>query len=373
VQVVHIPNCYSKSGRIDKGFGFQQMEEQAMSEQEKPQMMDRRRFLKLSGILGVGVAAGGLAPISEALSFNRELQKVTKTRIGMGTFVSITVMHPSRMEAEDVIGKAFEEMDRVSALMDRYRSDSPIGVLNQEGKLADMPPDVAHVLERSLYFHETSRGAFDMTVQPVVDLFKQHFEATGRQPSEKELEKALALVDADEVEFDGRSIRLRKEGMGITLDGIAKGYVIDCGAEVIRRRGIQHALINAGGDIRVTGGKENGAPWRVGVQNPDKKGPFLDVVEMREGALATSGNYEIYFDKEKLYHHIVNPKSGISPRKSESVSVMASTVMDADALSTAVFVLEPADGRTFIEGLPGTECLILDRDQNRVTSKGWPA
>jgi thiamine biosynthesis lipoprotein len=349
------------------------MEEQAMSGREKPQMMDRRRFLKLSGILGVGLATGGLAPISEAVAFNKELHKVTKTRMGMGTFVSITVMHPSKMEAEDVIGKAFEEMDRVSALMDRYRSSSPIGILNKEGKLVDVPPDVAHVLERSLHFHKTSRGAFDMTVQPVVDLYKQRFEATDRQPSEKELEKALALVDASAIQFDGTSIRFQKEGMGITLDGIAKGYIIDCGAELIKRHGIKHALINAGGDIRVTGGKENGAPWRVGVQNPDKKGPFLDVVEMSDGALATSGNYEIYFDKEKLYHHIVNPKSGISPTKSESVSVMAATVMDADALSTAVFVLEPVEGRGFIDSIPGTECLILGRDQKRVISKGWPA
>jgi thiamine biosynthesis lipoprotein len=89
--------------------------------------------------------------------------------------------------------------------------------------------------------------------------------------------------------------------------------------------------------------------------------------------VATSGNYEIYFDKEKLYHHIVNPKTGLSPRQSSSVTVMASNVMDADALSTTVFVLEPEAGKRFIEGMPGTECLILDRHTQRVASKGWPA
>lgn len=344
-----------------------------MSEQETPQKMDRRRFLKLSGILGVGFAAGGLLPISEAVAFNKELYKVTKTRPGMGTFVSITVMHPSKTEGEEVIGKAFEEMDRVAMLMDRYRSDSPIGLLNKEGSLTDVPPDVAAVIRRSLYFHKESQGAFDITVQPVVDLYRQHFEAKNGPPSEKELEKTLALVDAGAMKFDGKSVRFETPGMGITLDGIAKGYIIDCGAEFIKRQGIKHALINAGGDIRVAGGKEGGSPWKVGVQNPDKEGPYLDVVKMNNGALATSGNYEIYFDKEKLYHHIVNPITGLSPAQSDSVSVMASTVMDADALSTAVFVLEPGAGKRFIEGIPGSACLILCRDKRRIASSAWPS
>jgi thiamine biosynthesis lipoprotein len=280
-------------------------------------------------------------------------------------------MHPSKTEAEDVIGKAFEEMDRVSNLLDRYKPNSPIGVLNKEGTLTDMPPEVARVFDRSLHFYKKSQGAFDMTVQPVVDLYKRDFEATGGSPSEKALEKALALVDASAVTFDGKSVRLQKEGMGITLDGIAKGYVIDCGAEFIKGLGIEHALINAGGDIRVAGGKESGSPWRVGVQNPDKKGPYLDILEMSDGAVATSGNYEIYFDEEKLYHHIVNPKTGLSPRESESVSVLAASVMDADALSTAVFVLEPSEGKRFIESMPGAECLILSRAKGRIASKGW--
>ena len=343
-----------------------------MSAQETPQTMDRRRFLKLSGILGVGFAAGSLLPISEAVAFNKELYKVTKTRPGMGTFVSITVMHPSKMEAEEVIGKAFEEMDRVTMLMDRYRSDSPVGVLNKEGSLTDVPPDLAAVIKRSLYFHKESQGAFDITVQPVVDLYRQHFAANNGPPSEKELEKALALVDAGAMSFNGKSIRFKAPGMGITLDGIAKGYIIDCGVELIKKHGIKHALINAGGDIRVAGGKEGGSPWKVGIQNPDKEGPYLDIVDMNNGAVATSGNYEIYFDKEKLYHHIINPVTGLSPAQSDSVTVMASTVMDADALSTAVFVLEPAAGKRFIEGISGTACLILSRDKQRIASNAWP-
>jgi thiamine biosynthesis lipoprotein len=350
------------------------MEEKTMSGKEQvARVINRRDFLKLSGILGIGVAAGGVLPISESVAFNKKLYKVTKTRLGMGTYISITVMHSSKIQGEEVIGMAFEAMDRLTGLLDRYRSDSPVGVLNKDGQLMDVPPEVGHVVARSLYFHEVSGGTFDITVQPLVDLYKRHFEAHGRPPSEADFEKVLKLVDASALSFDGKSIRFKKEGMGITLDGIAKGYIIDQAAELIKRSGIDHALINAGGDIRAAGGKHDGTPWKVGVQNPDREGPFMDIVKMANGAVATSGNYEIYFDKEKLYHHIVNPKTGLSPRQSSSVTVMASNVMDADALSTTVFVLEPEAGRRFIEAMPGTECLILDRDTRRVTSHGWPA
>lgn len=334
--------------------------------------INRRDFLKLSGMLGIGAAAGGLLPISESVAFNKKLYKVTKTRLGMGTYVSITVMHPSRIQGEEVIGMAFETMDRLTGLLDRYRSDSPIGVLNKEGQLMDVPPELARVVARSLYFHQVSDGTFDITVQPLVDMYKRHFEAHGHAPSDGDFRKVLKLVDASALSFDGQSIRFKKEGMGITLDGIAKGYIIDQAAELIKHSGIHHALINAGGDIRAVGGKQDGTPWKVGVQNPDKEGPYVDVAKMADGAVATSGNYEIYFDEEKLYHHIVNPKTGISPRQSSSVTVIASNVMDADALSTTVFVLEPEAGKRFIEGMPGTECLILDRNKKRITSQGWP-
>ena len=343
------------------------------AQQENKVTIDRRTFLKYSGMLGVGFAFGGLMPISESVAFNRRLYKVTRARLSMGTFAAITVMHPSRTEADDAIGKAFEEMDRVTRLLNRYQSNSAIGTLNREGYLSDIPREVSEVITRSLYFHRASGGAFDMTVKPLVDLYKEHFAAHQIPPSEAEVAKVLDLVDAGAVRFDGHTIRFAKEGMGITLDGIAKGYIIDCGARVIERHGIKHALINAGGDIRAIGGKGSRTPWKVAIQNPDKDGSYVDTITMVNGTIATSGNYELYFDQEKLYHHIVSPKTGRSPLQSESVTVMASNVMDADALSTAVFVLEPAAGKQFIEKMPKTECLILTPNQKKITSSGWPS
>ncbi len=344
-----------------------------MSQQQGNLFIDRRTFLKYSGMLGVGVAFGGLMPVSESVAFNRSLQKVTRARLAMGTFAAITAMHPSRTEADDAIGKAFGEMDRVTRLLNRYQSASAIGTLNKEGHLSDVPPDVSQVIARALYFHKESNGAFDMTVKPLVDLYKEHFAAHKSPPSEAELSKTLDLVDSSAVRFDGRTVRFTKEGMGITLDGIAKGYIIDCGARTLERHGIKHALINAGGDIRAIGGKESKTPWKVAIQNPDKEGPYVDTITMVNGAIATSGDYEVYFDEEKLYHHIVNPNTGRSPHQSASVTVLASNVMDADALSTAVFVLEPAAGKRFIENMPKTECLILNASEQKIMSSGWPS
>jgi len=345
-----------------------------MSQQQVNQpTVDRRTFLKYSGILGVGFAFGGLMPVSESVAFNRKLHKVTRARLSMGTFAAITAMHPSRTEADEVIGKAFDEMNRVSRLLNRYQSASAIGTLNRDGHLSDIPREVSEVIARSLYFHRASGGAFDITVKPLVDLYKEHFAAYKGPPSEAEVTRVLDLVDASAVQYDGRTIRFTKEGMGITLDGIAKGYIIDCGAKVIERHGIKHALINAGGDIQAVGGKGSSTPWKVAIQNPDKDGPYVDTITMVNGAIATSGNYEIYFDEEKLYHHIVNPKTGRSPLQSTSVTVLASNVMDADALSTAVFVMEPVAGKQFVEKMPKTECLILTSDNKKSMSSRWPS
>jgi thiamine biosynthesis lipoprotein len=185
-----------------------------MSEhQGKERMIDRRTFLKYSGMLGIGVAAGCVMPLSECVAFDRKLYKVTRTRPAMGTFVAVTVMHPSQAEADDVIEKVFDEMKRVSALMDRYNSSSAIGTLNRDGYLADIPGEVAEVVGRSLQFHQASGGAFDITVKPVVDFYKEYFAAHGNAPVQSEVESMLTLVDGSAVQFDGRSIRLTKEGM----------------------------------------------------------------------------------------------------------------------------------------------------------------
>lgn len=335
--------------------------------------MNRRAFLKLSGLLGIGVASIGLTPAAaEAVKFNGEMFKVSSTRVAMGTLVSMTLIHPSKGESEEGMGRAFDEIGRLAGLLNRFESTTAVAQLNREGYLRDVPPEVAHVVERSLYYHGLSRGKFDITVKPLIDLFKEKFGGESSEPpTEQELKEALALVGSKKIALGNRSLRFQTPGMGITLDGIAKGYIVDKASEILARYKIKNHLINAGGDIRTMGERLDRKPWTVAVQDPLKGKNYPDIIRMNNGAIATSGNYEIYFDQEKVFHHIVDPSTGLSPPLVTSVSVTASTTMEADALSTSAFVMKPSEGKRFIDSLPNTECLIVAKGGMQLKSKGW--
>ncbi|MGW8266979.1 MAG: FAD:protein FMN transferase [Longimicrobiales bacterium] len=304
-------------------------------------------------------------------------QKVAQRRPSMGTLVSITAIHSSRGLVEEAAGRAFEEMDRVVELLNRYDPSSAISVLNDSGDIGGPPPELSGVLTQALAYNRRSLGVFDPTVLPLVDLFRFRAEASSDgaapslPPSPAEVRELLELVDAGAVEIGPRSIRLRKAGMGLTLDGIAKGFVVDRMAEVLSGCGLSDYLIDAGGDIRSSGVREDGRPWQVAVQDPGKRNRFPDVFPLSGMAVATSGSYEIYFDPGRSHHHIVDSRSGVSPNSSQSVSVVAPTAMEADALATSVFLMEPMRGAAFIDSIPRSACLIVDQHGRQVKSARW--
>ncbi|MBN1850963.1 MAG: FAD:protein FMN transferase [Deltaproteobacteria bacterium] len=337
------------------------------------QSLDRRSFLKMSGILGMGLASAGIFPIpAEAVKFNKEMYKVSRTGLSMGTTVSMTLMHPSRDEAEDAMGAAFEEIDRLTGLMNRFEDNTAIGVLNREGILKDVNPEVREVVSNSLYYFQQTQGAFDISVKPIIDLFRETVGATLNQyPHPKALKEVLEKVGSEHIEFNGHTVRFKKPGMGITLDGIAKGYIVDKASKVLMSRNIQNHLINAGGDIRAMGVRQDKGHWTVAIQDPKKRDNYLDTIQLSDAAIATSGNYEVYFDREKMFHHIINPSTGHSPYTSAGVSVIAPTAMEADALSTSVFVMNPGKGTQFINSLPSCESFVITRSNEQIRSKGW--
>jgi len=335
--------------------------------------MDRRSFLKLSGLLGLGIASAATLPVAaEAVSFNKKTMKVSKTRLAMGTFVSMTLMHPSKDQAEEAMEASFSEIDRLSGLLSRYDHASAIHDLNTQGHLKDLPPEVARVVASSLDYHRLTGGCFDVTVKPVVDLFQQKLGGEKKVwPTETEIKDLLKLVDARNIDLKEKSLSFRTPGMGITLDGIAKGFIVDRASEVLSSRGIRNHLINAGGDIRTRGSKEDGKPWTVAIQDPWKRQTYPDVIQIGDGSIATSGNYEIFYDREKMFHHIVNPKTGFSPDLTTSVSIMAKTTMEADALATSLCVMTPSQGTEFVNGLAACESLVIGKDGALWKSKGW--
>ncbi len=336
-------------------------------------LMNRRSFLRLSGLLGLGLASTGLMPVkADAVKFDHKMYKVSRTGMAMGTFVSMTLLDPSRDKAEQAMGLAFEEIDRLALSMSRFDESTAVALLNREGFIKDVPPEISHVVAKGLDYYRVSQGAFDMTVKPVVDLFKEA-AASGKVmgPSEKDLEKTFRLVGSDSIEVKGRSLRLKRPRMGITLDGIAKGYIVDRASDILAGYNIKNHLINAGGDIRTMGVRDDKKPWTIAIQDPQKKNRYLEKISMTDGAIATSGNYEVFFDREKMFHHIVDPRTGQSPHLTASVSVITDRAIEADALSTGVFVMGAGAGVRFIDSMPGCECLVIGRGRRKTQSRGW--
>lgn len=338
-----------------------------------PRDQQRRSFLKLSGLLGLGVAASGtLLPVrqAEAVLFGRHEYKVSDTRLAMGTFVSITAMHASRDEAQEAIGLAFAEIDRLCGILSRHDEASPVSRLNATGQLPDAPLEVLEVVARSLYLHKQTNGAFDITVKPIVDLYEKTF-AAGQTPSEEAISRVLGRVGSEHLRLEEGGVRLVRAEMAITLDGIAKGYVVDRISMLLSDRGIANHLVNAGGEIRANGSAAKGAPWTIAIQDPQKKREYPSILSMASGCIATSGSYEAFYDQERMFHHIVTPSTGHSPVLSISVTTKAATVMEADAMATGIFVMAPAQGVQYINSQSGCECFLVQQNGATLQSAGW--
>ncbi len=329
---------------------------------------------RLSALESLGFERVEPSPLTtETVRVNRRTHKVTVRTAAMGTLVSISAVVRSPDQAEEAIGRAFEEMRRLIGVFSRFEGSSAVTALNADGVLDSAPPEFSTVVSQALHYHSLSGGAFDISVEPVVELFRER-QGTERpdEPTHIEVREALTLVGSGDIEVSGRTIGFKKSGMGITLDGIAKGYIVDAIATVLDRHGIRDYLINAGGDIRSAGTRGDTRPWTVAVQDPAKRADFPDVIHLREAAVATSGGYEAFFDRNRLFHHIVDAESGTSPNQNLSVSVVAPSAMTADALATGVFVLDPQTGIRLIESMAGCACLIIDHNGTQLKSKGWP-
>jgi thiamine biosynthesis lipoprotein len=328
---------------------------------------------KLAALADLGLERVDVAPVtSEAFLVERSDWKVITSRPAMGTLVTISAISRSRQRADLAVEHALDEMDRLIGLFSRFEPRSAVSYLNETGRLDGAPPEVTRVVGTALDYHEVSSGAFDITVAPVLELFRTRFEGpVPGVPSDAEIRETMERVGSQHVHVSRRRIRFERDGVEVTLDGIAKGYIVDAVARVLDRHGVRRYLVNAGGDIRSRGTTEGGRPWTVAVRDPLGGSAFVDTIHLTGGAVATSGSYEIHFDDDMTFHHIVDAHTGRSPLHAASVSVVAPTAMAADALATSVFVLGPSPGVALVDGLRGCACLVVDRDGQSWASKRW--
>jgi thiamine biosynthesis lipoprotein len=307
------------------------------TDSDAPRSPERRRWLKQGRQLALagGLLAGGWA----VLERRQNLWQVRRERTLMQTSVAVTCLADDVPAAGAAIEAAFARMAATAAELTRFDAASPLARLNRDGRLAHVPAQLDTVLRQALSLARLTDGAFDPTVLPVLRYFETLRGALSTDAREL-AERRDALVGYRDLALDARGARLLRPGMAVTLDGIAKGYVVDQGIAALRGAGIEYGLIDAGGDIHAICGNDPERHWNVGIVDPRDVGRVAAVIQVRNAALSTSGNYRVFFSADRRLFHIVNPRTGWSPQSYSSVTVMARRSVLADGMSTAAFSLE---------------------------------
>jgi FAD:protein FMN transferase len=279
----------------------------------------------------------------------------------MGTLVEISVIEKDEKLATTAIQKAFREIRRLENLMSIHIPDSEVSKINQAAGKDPVPvsKELMAVIQRSLFWSEKTAGAFDITIGPAQELWD--FDAPSL-PSKNAIADAIKKIDFRKIQLDEQNIFLPEKGMRLNLGAIAKGYAVDKAIDILKGNKIQSALINAGGDLKSIGKRSDQLNWRIGLQHPRNSESLLASFSISGNAVATSGDYQKYFEQDgKRYHHILDPKTGYpATTGSMSATVIAKNVMDADALSTAIFVLGSEKGIALLDSLNDVEGLIVN-------------
>jgi len=292
----------------------------------------------------------------------------------MGTRVSVELWADDEVRGRSLVAEVMREYHRVDDAMSTYKPDSEISRVNASAAEAPMviSAELFGLVERSLELSAASGGAFDITYDSVGYLYD--FRAHQR-PTDTEIAKHLGAVDYRHVVLDRaqRSIFFKTAGVRINLGGIAKGYVVERAAAMLRERGVQHALLNAGGDTRVIGDRR-GQPWIVGIRHPRVADEVVTRLPLVDEAISTSGDYERYFEENgHRYHHIINPATGRPTEGILTVTVIGPDGTMTDGLDTAIFVLGVDKGLELIESYPEYETIIVDAAGKVSYSKGLMA
>jgi FAD:protein FMN transferase len=282
----------------------------------------------------------------------------------LGAQVSIEIHHPDRAEARRLVDRCVLEVRRLEQQFSLYRTDSDICALNRTGILISPDADMVALLEASLRFADLTDGAFDPTVQPLWQLYADHFSSERPEPegpSPQKLTETMAKVGRSGLLVSGDRVALVKRGAAITLNGIAQGYATDRVVERLRGAGLSATLVNIG-EIRAIGARPDGTPWRVGLADPDRPGVLTETVDLVDRAVATSAGAGFRFDSKGRFTHLLDPATGRSPLLYRTVSVIAPTATEADALSTAFSSMPLSRIEHIVAVRPNLQARIVEAD-----------
>jgi len=304
---------------------------------------------------------------------NQKTEPVQRTQFVLGTVITVALYDNG---SEELLDRIFDRLLEIENLMSANLDASEIGQINllsgqEEVVVSD---ETLEVIEKGLYYGQLSKGAFDITMEPIVKLWNIGTEEAS-VPNEDVLKFKLSKVGYQKVVVDTsrRSVFLPEEGMGLDLGGIAKGYAADEIVKLLEVEGVSKAMLNLGGNVYAMGKKSVDQKWKIGIQNPfDERNEYFGVVAISDHSVVTSGPYERYFEEDgKRYHHIFDTTTGW-PIENEiaSVSVVAKSSVDGDALSTTFFALGVEEGLLLAESLEGVECIFVDINKNVSLTSG---
>ncbi|MDR1540621.1 MAG: FAD:protein FMN transferase [Clostridiales bacterium] len=308
----------------------------------------------LPAIFSAGLIASGCG--NPGLSAGSSLNSQSRAGI-LGTVLTISSYGDT---PQSVYDECFSAAQDVENLMSLNRPDSELSRLNQSGELSVSGQTYA-LVQKALEYSRLSEGAFDVTVGAVMQRWRIGADFI-RLPPREEIQGALLLVGSEKIKMEQNNRIALEKGMLIDLGGIAKGYACDIAAQALRERGVQRAILDYGGNIYALGEKADGEKWRVGIRNPVLGADgYICVYEASDQAVVTSGGYERNFEQGGVtYHHILDPKTGYPAQSSLlSATIISKLSADADALSTACFVMGLERGAELLESLDGFEGIFV--------------
>jgi thiamine biosynthesis lipoprotein len=293
----------------------------------------------------------------------------------LGTNVTFTIFHADKKTADLAIDEALAKIEHVEQLMSLYRPDSQLSILNRKGVLRNPHPDLLAVLRKAKEISKLTQGAFDVTVQPLWKLYVDcsragAFTSGGRLPTENEIQTVRQRVGWQHIHLQRDLICMNKAGVQVTLNGMAQGLAADMAQQALKTRGIEHALIDAG-EFNAIGQPLQKDAWHIAIKHNRKPAERLCKTELRDRCLSTSGDYGTRFSENYRHHHLFDPRTGLSPTEISSVSVIAPNALDADALSTAIFILGVDKGRDLVESMDHVDALFVTRSGHIEQTKGF--
>ena len=293
----------------------------------------------------------------------------------MGSQLRLVVWTTDEAAAVEDCEQVFREFDRLESLLSIWRPGSDVVRINDAAgrQPVTVSTDTLTVLEAAAQASDDTGGKFDITFGALADLWKFDHDQDNTVPNRRAITARLPFVDYRRVAIDraSRTVHISSAGTRIHLGGIGKGYAVDRSAALLRERGFTDFLIQSGGDLYVAG-RNGDAQWKIGISDPrGRAGQSFATIELSDGTVSTSGDYERYFIKDGMrYHHLIDPDRGEPAVGIRSATIVADSALLADALSTGVFILGPIEGMALIERLPQVEGVIVTSTNEVVVSTG---